>query len=79
MLLAIGTLELVGDGVRSDAVKPGGERGAAPFIGWEVGERLVKDFRRKILGGGAVMNAADDEKVNALEILLISIVAKVVA
>lgn len=71
LLFAIGALEVVGDGVGGDAEEPGGEGSATPFVAGEISERLVKDFRRKILGDGAVVDAADGEKVDALEMKLI--------
>ena len=62
---------MVGDGVGCDTVEPSGERGATPFISGEIRERSVKDFGRKILGGGAVVDAADDEKIDPLEVKLV--------
>ena len=71
LLFAIGALELVGDSVGGDAEEPRGEGRAAPFVRREIRESFVKDFGRKILGGGAVVDAADDEKIDPLEMELV--------
>jgi hypothetical protein len=71
LLLAVGALVVIGDGVGSDAEEPGSEGGAAPFVRWKFGESFVKDVGRKILCGGTIVDAANCKKVDPLEMKLI--------
>src|ERR1700681_4459006 len=65
LLLAGGAFEMVDDGVRGNTEKPGSEGSAAPLVIGEIGEGFVEHFGGKVFGDGAVLDATDNEEIDA--------------
>ena len=71
LLFAIGALEMVDDRVRGNTEKPGRERSPAPLVVGKIGEGFVEHFRGKVFGDGTVVDAADNEEIDAIEMKLV--------
>ncbi len=69
--IADGAFGLVGDGVCGDAEQPRSKGSAAPFVLGQIGEGFVEHVGGEIFGGGAVVDAADNKSVDALEMKLV--------
>jgi hypothetical protein len=64
---------LVGDRVRRDPKQPRGERNAAPFELAQMRERPLEHLRRDVLCGCAIVCAAADEGVYAVDVAFIQL------
>jgi hypothetical protein len=64
---------VISDGIRCDPVQPCREGRAAPFESLQVCQCVLKDFGRQILGAITVAHPARDERVYALEVLLVQV------
>jgi len=71
LLFSIGALAVVNDGIGGYAKEPGGEGRAAPFVAGKIGKGFVEDFGSKVLGGGTLVDATEDEEVDAIEMKLV--------
>ena len=71
LLFPIGALVVIDDGVGGDAEEPSGKGSAAPFVARQVGERFVKYLGGEVFGRGAVVDAADEEEVDTIEMKFI--------
>src|SRR5215472_12050810 len=60
-------LRAIDDSIRCNPQQPGGKGHSAPLVGLQIGERLVEHFRRYIFSGCAVVYAAGNEAVYAVE------------
>src|ERR1700730_14731989 len=71
LLFAIGALEMVDDRGRGNTEKPGRERGSAPLGVGEIGEGFMEHFGGKVFGDGTVVDAPDNEEIDAIEMQLV--------
>jgi hypothetical protein len=53
--------------------QPGAERGAAPLVRSQAGERLVEHLGGDVFGRGAVLHPAGDEGIHPLKMPLVEI------
>jgi len=71
LLFAMGALEMVDDGVGGNPEKPGREWTPAPFVVGKMGKGFVEDFGGKVFSSGTVVNTADNEEIDAIEMNLV--------
>jgi hypothetical protein len=68
---ATGAFEMVDDCVRGNTEKPGGERSPAPLVAGKIGEGFVEHFGGEVFGDATVVDATDDEEIDAIEMKLV--------
>jgi hypothetical protein len=71
LLFAIGALEMIDDRVRGNTEEPGRERSPAPFVVGKTGKGFVENFGGKVFGGGTIMDATENEEIDAIEMKLV--------
>ena len=71
LLFATGALEMVDDCVRGNTEKPGRERSPAPLVAGKIGEGFVKHFGGEVFGDATVVDATDNEEIDAIEMKLV--------
>jgi len=73
LVLLPSALPAIGNRVRGDPEESGDERNAAPLETAEIRERLMEHVGGQVLGRIAVVNVPRDERVDALEVVLLEL------